>query len=257
MFFEKEFLLFNIIDVIELKQQDVNIFNHGRNYSALSFRLHSDAMLKTSKNQFNMCDNCIAYVPSNVEYHRTANMDEMIVIHFEMMNYHTDTIEFFTAKNPDTFIKLFKELLYCWNTKELSYKYNCTAILCEIFAKCHRQNFKLVPNQSKIASSAEYLQKHYTDSNLSIKELAEKSFMSEVYFRKLFKEEFGTSPQKYIINLRIQHAIGLISTGYFSLQEVAARSGYNDYKYFSTEFKKVIGVSPSNYLYNFHKKTEP
>lgn len=257
MFFEKDFLTFNIIDIIELKQQNVNIFNHGRNYSALSFRLHADAILKTSKNQFNIGDNCITYVPSNVEYHRTASTDEMIVIHFEMMNYHADTIEFFSPKNPDTFLKLFQEILLCWNKKEPGYKYNCAAILCSILAKCHRQNFKSVPNKSKIANSTEYLQKHYTDSDLSIKEIAEKSFMSEVYFRKLFKEEFGISPQKYIINLRIQNAVGLISTGYFALQEVAAMSGYNDYKYFSAEFKKSLGVSPSKYLYNFHNKIEP
>ena len=77
--------------------------------------------------------------------------------------------------------------------------------------------------------------------------------MSEVYFRKLFKEEYGISPQKYIINLRMQYAKGLISTGYYSLNEVAYMSGYTDYKYFSVEFKKSMGVSPSEYLYNYEK----
>ena len=75
--------------------------------------------------------------------------------------------------------------------------------------------------------------------------------MSEVYFRKLFKKEYGIPPQKFIINLRIQNAIGLISTGYYSLTDVAFASGYNDYKYFSTEFKKIIGISPSKYIYNY------
>lgn len=92
---------------------------------------------------------------------------------------------------------------------------------------------------------------NYKSSELSIQKLAEKSFMSEVYFRKLFKEEFGVSPQKYIVNLRIQHAVGLISAGYHSLKEVAQLSGYDDYKYFSVEFKKAMGVSPSDYLYNY------
>ena len=93
--------------------------------------------------------------------------------------------------------------------------------------------------------------KNYKKSDLSIKEIADKSFMSEVYFRKLFKEEYGVSPQKYIVSLRIQNAEGLISTGYYSLKEVAYLSGYTDYKYFSVEFKKNVGVSPSKYLYNY------
>ena len=74
--------------------------------------------------------------------------------------------------------------------------------------------------------------------------------MSEGYFRKLFKEEFGISPQKYIIELRIQNAVALISKGYYSLKEIAYMSGYNDYKYFSVEFKKSMGVSPSEYIYD-------
>ena len=95
--------------------------------------------------------------------------------------------------------------------------------------------------------------KNYKNPNLTLSEIAEKSFISEVYFRKLFKKEFGISPQKHIINLRIQYAVGLISSGYYSLKEIAQLSGYNDYKYFSVEFKKIKGVSPSEYLYNFPK----
>jgi AraC-like DNA-binding protein len=92
---------------------------------------------------------------------------------------------------------------------------------------------------------------NYKKSDLTIKEIADRSFMSEVYFRKLFKKEYGISPQKYIIDLRIQNAVGLISTGYYTLSEVAHMSGYNDYKYFSVEFKKAMGVSPSEYMYNY------
>jgi AraC-like DNA-binding protein len=87
--------------------------------------------------------------------------------------------------------------------------------------------------------------KNYKKSDLSIKEIADKSFMSEVYFRKLFKEKYEISPQKYIIDLRIQNAVGLISTGYYSLKEIAYMSGYTDYKYSSVEFKKAMGISPS------------
>ena len=95
----------------------------------------------------------------------------------------------------------------------------------------------------------EYIQKNYKSDNLTMQKIAKESFMSEVYFRKLFKAEYGISPQKYIIKLRIQNAIGLISTGYYSLKEVADMSGYNDYKYFSVEFKKITGISPSKYRY--------
>ena len=251
MFFENELLLFNILDVLELKQQNVNMFNSGRNFNALSFRFRSDAVLITEAGRHSMKDNCVAYFPARHDYTRVATVDEMIVIHFDTINYNAKNIEYFIPKNPSTLSRLFLDILEIWNKKEIGYKYRCSAVLNEIFAECYSCNYVSKSHNSKIFKSVEYLLKNYKKSDLSIKEIADKSFMSEVYFRKLFKEEYGVSPQKYIINLRIQNAVGLISVGYYSLKEIAYMSGYNDYKYFSVEFKKIMGVSPSDYLYNY------
>ena len=251
MFFEKELLSFNILDVLELKQQDVNMFNSGRNFSALSFRFRSDAVLINKTERYSMKDNYVSYFPTRLDYTRVATVDEMIVVHFDVINYSTKNIEYFIPNNPAVLSELFREIFDVWHKKELGYKYKCSAILCEIFAECYKQNYVPKSQRSKIHNSVEYLLKNYKKSDLSIKEIADKSFMSEVYFRKLFKEEYGISPQKYIIDLRIQNAVGLMSTGYYSLKEVAYMSGYNDYKYFSVEFKKNMGVSPSEYTYDY------
>ena len=251
MFFEKDLLSFNILDVLELKQQNINMFNSGRNFNALSFRFRSDAVLITQTERHSMKDNYVSYFPARLDYTRAATVDEMIVVHFDTINYNTKNIEYFIPNDPTVLSELFREIFDIWNKKELGYKYKCSAILCKIFAECYTQNYVSKSKNPKIQNSVEYLLKNYKKSDLSIKEIADKSFMSEVYFRKLFKEEYAISPQKYIINLRIQNAIGLISTGYYSLKEVAYMSGYNDYKYFSVEFKKIVGVSPSEYLYNY------
>ena len=254
MFFEEDLLTFHILDVLELKQQNVNMLNSGRNFNALSFRFRSDAVLLTKTKTYSMKDNYVSYFPARLDYTRVAKEDEMIVVHFDTTTYHTQCIEFFEARQPEKLSRLFREILDCWNKKEITYRYQCSAILYEIFAECYAQNYKQETQNSKIQPSIEHILKHYKSSDLSIKEIADKSFMSEVYFRKLFKEEYGISPRKYIINLRIQNAVGLISTGYYSLKEVAYMSGYNDYKYFSVEFKKAMGVSPSEYLYNYNYK---
>ena len=251
MFFYKEIISFNILDVLELKQNDVNLFNSARNFSALSFRFRADTVLKNETNEYRMKDNYVCYVPPRLDYSRVATTDELIVIHFDTTNYSTRRIEFFIPRDPDTLALLFRRILDCWNKKEPGYKYRCSSILYEILAECYSQNYVLNSQASKIQNSVDYLLANYKKSDLSIKEIADRSFISEVYFRRLFKEEYGTSPQKYIINLRIQNAVGLISTGYYSLQEVAYMSGYNDYKYFSVEFKKLMGVSPSEYSYNY------
>ena len=161
MFFEKELLSFNILDVLELKQQNVNMFNSGRNFSALSFRFRSDAVLITETEKHFMKDNCVSYLPARLDYTRTATVDEMIVIHFDTINYSTKEIEYFIPNDPAALAKLFLEIADVWNKKELGYKFKCSAILCEIFAQCYTQNYASKPQNPKIHRSVEYLLKNY------------------------------------------------------------------------------------------------
>ncbi len=253
MFFEKEMLSFTILDVLVLKQRDVHMFNSGRNFHALSFRIHTDAVLKTEKGEHPMRDNMISYVPARLDYSRHAAYDELIVVHFETTDYTAREIESFMPIHAEKLSEPFYRILDCWNEKAIGYRFQCTALLYEIFTECYKQNYRLTIKLPKIQPSVDYLHQNYKNADLSIKEIAEKSFMTEVYFRKLFKQAYGISPQKYIIDLRMQNAAGLIATGYYSLKEVAAMSGYPDYRYFSTEFKQKYGVSPSEYSYNFSK----
>ena len=251
MFFEKEIISFNILGVYKFSQKESHSNNKGRNFSALSFRFCSDAVLEDSKSKYQMKENCVTYVPARLNYKRNATKDEFIVVHFDTTDHHADRIECFEAKSAERLAQLFKDILDCWDKQKVGYKYRCSGLFYEVLAECYAQNYTQPNQNSKIKRSVDYILKNYKNSNLSIREIADKSFMSEVYFRKIFKKEFGISPQKYIIELRIQYAAGLISTGCFSLTEIAGMSGYNDYKYFSVEFKKIMGVSPSDYQYNF------
>lgn len=253
MFFEKELLSFSILDVCELHQQNFSGLNSGRNFSALSFRFSADTILKTKTQEIHATDNSVCYVPERLDYSRVSKNDELIAVHFSSIDYRTDAIESFTPKNPKKLADLFRRILECWEKKESGYLYRSSALLYEIFAECYEQNYTKQPCNSKISNSVDYLLKNYKNADLTISDVAQKSFMSDVYFRKLFKKEYGVSPQKYVIDLRIQYAIGLIATGYYSLQEIAYASGYNDYKYFSSEFKKTTGVCPSKYVYDYQK----
>lgn len=253
MFFENDIINFNILDVVCLNQKRVAMNNTSRNFCALSFRIHADTVLKTPLGEYHVKDNSVSFVPARLNYNRSAVVDELISVHFDVINCPAKDIEVLIPENPEPLKKLFEDILVCWNEKEVGYKYKCSALLYEILSLCHLQNYCPKEDSSKISSSVDYMLRHYREPNLSIGEIADKSFISEVYFRKLFKKEYGVSPQKHIVSLRIQYAAELISAGYYSLKEVALMSGYTDYKYFSTEFKKQTGFSPSKYFYNYNK----
>ena len=251
MFFESDDIAFHLLDVLELEQEKVDMQNSGRSFSALSYRIRSDAILSTATDEHPLSDGCIAFVPARLDYRRTSSMDHLIVIHFELLNHHADKIEILRPESAEIPKALFDKILTIWETKEIGYKQAAAAALYEILGECYRQSSQKGEPVSKIARSVEYIDRHYTDPHLSIADVAGAAFMSEVYLRRLFKVEFGITPQQYIVRQRILHAAGLISSGYHTLKEIAYLSGYTDYKYFSVEFKRLMGVSPSKYEYHY------
>lgn len=251
MFFEKESVSFRLLDVFEVQSRNYSWVNRERNYAALSFRFRADTVLKTETEEFRLGDNTILFVPSRLDYTRTTKLDDLICIHFETPDAPSRSLEYFVTQRPEIFAPLFQKILACWNGKKTGYRHRCSALFCEILAECYSESNPKRKAPSKIASSVDYMNDNFRDPNLTIPFLAKKSFISEVYFRKLFREQYGVSPQKYLIQLRIRCAADLISSGYYSLKEVAVLSGYRDYKYFSVEFKRLMGISPSDYVYNF------
>jgi AraC-like DNA-binding protein len=65
------------------------------------------------------------------------------------------------------------------------------------------------------------------------------------YLRKIFKYFYGTSPINYINNLKLTYAQELLSSGLYTVTEVAFSSGFQDVCHFSRVFKKATGKTPT------------
>ena len=254
MIFEQEFIIFEILDVFFLDQSYMKKNNSNRNFDAISFRYESNTVIETAKQQIELHNDSICYFPSNTPYTRISQNDKLIVIHFKAFNYHSNNIEYFSPNEPQKYRELFRQILNAWDDKDISYKHDSAAILHKIFSEFYKDNSS-VCKEDKIAESVIYIKKNYLQHDFSLSVAASKSLMSEQYFRKLFKKEFGMSPKKYIIENRIKRAQALILTNHYTISEISELCGYADYNHFSTEFKKATGVSPSQYYYNFEKQS--
>lgn len=251
MLFETDNLSVDLLDVFELKQTDINFFNIGRTFDALSFRFEADTLIKNEKEVFSLKDNSVLFVPARVDYTRESKNDNLIVIHFNTNNTVFKKIETFEPENPEYIATLFKEILNCWTKKEKGYKYNAKALFYEILAAIYKEFHNETDGETIIHKSLLYINENFSNPEFSIKVASEKSNISEVYFRKLFKERFGISPKKYVIEKRIKRAVTLIESGYFRLDEISFMCGYTDYKYFSVQFHNIMGMPPSKYYYKF------
>ena len=251
MIFEQAGLSFELLDVLYLKQNAVSMFNTGRNFDAISYRIHADARIKTETQDVSLSDGTVCFVPAQLDYARTAEYDEMIIVHLNLFGISEHKIASFVPSDTERMESLFREMLSVWEEKLPGYRYTATSLFSEILKICYLQNAsERVPNP-KIEKAVSYMKEHLSDPELTVRDCAVASFISEVYFRRLFRQAYGCAPQAYLIRLRIARAVGLMSGGYYSIKEVANLSGYRDYKYFSTEFKRIKGVSPSEYLYNY------
>lgn len=251
MIFEQETLAFKILDVFYLNLDNSKMVVANRNFDALSLRLDSDTIIESKSDVLEISGGSICFFPADVDYNRISHRDRLIVVHFKALNYHSNKIELFIPDDISKYEALFREVLKLWSQKKYAYKHECSAVLNRIFAELYKDNYPSQNQSSKILPSVQYIDAEYLKKDFSLSVAAQKSLMSETYFRRLFKKEFGVSPKKYVISRRIKHAASLIIMGYFSLQEISDMCGYEDYKHFSAEFKKNTGVSPSKYFYNY------
>ena len=70
---------------------------------------------------------------------------------------------------------------------------------------------------------------------------------SEVYFCKLFKQNFGKSFIVYLNEYRIEKAKKLLENPLINIKDICFESGYRDANYFTRVFKRQTGMTPSEY----------
>lgn len=93
---------------------------------------------------------------------------------------------------------------------------------------------------------------HYIEQHLykpiHIQELSKMAYMNRTSFFVWFKEQFGQTPLEYINKRRMQQAKVLLSSGKYSVHQVADHCGYDDVNYFVRLFKKTEGFTPGAFL---------
>ena len=92
----------------------------------------------------------------------------------------------------------------------------------------------------------EYIEENY-NKDIRLDFLSLKYGISKYYLSHMFKEQYGTSVNNYIINMRITKAKHLLRFSDLSTTEIANRVGYEDVNYFIRSFKKVENITPGEY----------
>ena len=110
---------------------------------------------------------------------------------------------------------------------------------------------QMIPRrESDAAALAErvrlYLQENY-DQPVDFSSLADSLAVSAPYPSKLFHEQEGKSPSRYLTDLRMRKAQKLLMDTQLTVREIAVRVGYPDPFHFSRNFKNAMGISPAQF----------
>ncbi len=98
-----------------------------------------------------------------------------------------------------------------------------------------------------IQQAKNYISEHFSDSGLSLNEVAAQVNFSPNHFSAVFSNETGVTFRNYLMQTRLEHAKKLLATTKMKCSEVAFQCGYNDPHYFSIIFRKNHGQTPQQF----------
>ncbi|CCQ09228.1 Transcriptional regulator, AraC family [Pseudoalteromonas luteoviolacea B = ATCC 29581] len=91
------------------------------------------------------------------------------------------------------------------------------------------------------------LMKQELSSPLQIKQLAAVACLSATQFKLLFKQQVGSSPHRYLTQLRMEKAKALLRHTDMPIQLIAQQVGYFDHSAFTRRFSLSFGYTPHIY----------
>lgn len=97
---------------------------------------------------------------------------------------------------------------------------------------------------------ADYIDKNYSDSGLSLAKLGTVFSMNESYISLYFKQHTNQNFSQYLEQCRMQHAVELLEKTNDTVNQVLEKVGYTNRNTFYKAFLRVYGVSPKTYKEN-------
>lgn len=91
----------------------------------------------------------------------------------------------------------------------------------------------------------------FDDPDFNVDALAADMGMHRTTLLRLFRKNLNTTPLKYLLRCRLDHARHLLRTTRMPVAEIAENSGFRQCSYFCRVIRKTCGETPGQYRNNF------
>ena len=125
------------------------------------------------------------------------------------------------------------------------------AQIADLLSAAAKRSEEYMPSQkqnpvSKASRIIQYVNDNYIFIN-NINDITERFGVSESYIFKIFKQEFNTTPKKYLYSLKLNNACHWLENRNATIKTIAFDSGFECYEYFIRLFKELFNCTPSEY----------
>ena len=93
-----------------------------------------------------------------------------------------------------------------------------------------------------VIKSIDYIKKNITNK-ITINEVCNHINLSKYYFSRVFKQQIGITPYKYILNCKIEGVKKDLKNG-VDINTVASNYGFYDLSHLNKNFITVYGITP-------------
>lgn len=235
------------------KKEIINMKN--RAWYGISLAIDGEISYTLNNKRYISNKNTIIFLPKGASY----TLDCYKPGRFTLVNFLCDdrfVLEDFLEipiSDPEGFLHIFKlmENLFLFKTQDRDF---------EVMSLFYSMLSKLYTDTEKkrsypiIKAGLDYMEKNLNNPHLSNESIAEAAKVSEIYFRKLFKREFGQTPHAYIQQIRINKAKVMLENGTPDIESIYSACGYNNIYYFFKVFKEKTGYTPTEYREKYYNK---
>lgn len=180
-------------------------------------------------------------------------MSEFLHQHAEIYKKAPELNKHWGFPASDELLLLIKRFISESKSKKAGSDILLNAISIEVVHLLLRSTFGIQPENNEFASRVEINRCiEYMRQNLSEKHtlltLACYSGMSVSHFTRVFRNETGSSPIDYLIDMRLEVARRKLIGHSVPLKQIAVDCGFSSPAHFSSSFQKKFKISPSEYL---------
>lgn len=249
----------------ELRQNEDYYFdNHNReNYDGyiIQYTLSGYGIYETDEKKYTLNNNTgfITCIPNNCIYYLPTdnnNQWEYLYVHFggslakqfyEEIVAVTGNVFSLPLNNPAIQL-LINEYELLGHGRQYK-RFEAGAFIYNMLTTLLREISSPASADGMISKAVNWIKSNYA-SDISLSELCEMLQITQSHFSRSFRREIGISPIEYLSNVRLEHAMQLLTTTNLSINEIAVLSGFSNGNYFAKAFKRKLGFTPSDYKRN-------